>query len=134
MLSVTLIVLSILAVVFVGILIYTGIFYTEAEHGLEVYLADTFAKFPFVVIYSLLVFFAILLFVSVILMWLRKTTGLFLYFSWSFALVLLLLFGQQIDWFNIFILIVLVLALSLNFSYFSDKQSENTKEEQENPQ
>ena len=134
LLSVTLIVLSILAVTFVGGLIYIGIFYAEAERGLEVYLADTFAKFPFVVIYSFLVIFAVLLLVSVILMWQRKTLGLFLYFSWSFALVLLLLFGQQFDWFNALILIVLVLILSLNFSYFPNKHLEKTKEEKENYQ
>ena len=121
LLSATLIVLSVLAFVFNGVLIYTGIFYSEAERGLEIYLADTFAKFPFVVIYVLLIVFGLLLLSSVILMWMRKTLGLFLYFSWSFALILLLLFAEQYDWFNMLILIVLVVVLSLNFSYFSVK-------------
>jgi hypothetical protein len=121
LLSTTLIVLSVLALVFNGILIYTAIFYVEAERGLEIYLADTFAKFPFIVIYILLVFFSLLLLVSVVLMWLRKTLGLFLYFSWSFALILLLLFAEQFDWFNMLVLVVLVIALSLNFSSFSTK-------------
>jgi len=121
LLSTTLIVLSVLALVFNGILIYTAIFYVEAERGLEIYLADTFAKFPFIVIYILLVFFSLLLLVSVVLMWLRKTLGLFLYFSWSFALILLLLFAEQFDWFNMLVLVVLVIALSLNFSSFSAK-------------
>ncbi len=129
LLSTTLIVLSILAFVYSGILIYTGIFYAEAERGLEIYLADTFATFPFVVIYVLLIFFALLLLISVVLMWMRKTLGLFLYFSWSFALILLLLFAEQFDWFNMLILVVLVVALSLNFSYFSAKPIHKKEED-----
>lgn len=129
LLSATLIVLSILAFVFNGVLIYTGIFYSETERGLEIYLADTFAKFPFVVIYMLLIVFGLLLLTSVILMWIRKTLGLFLYFSWSFALILLLLFAEQFDWFNMLILVVLVVALSLNFSYFSAKPIHKKEED-----
>ena len=129
LLSALLIVLSIIALIFSGILIYTGIFYTEAELGLQVYLSDTFARFPFVVIYSLLVVFAVFLLMSVILMWIRKTLGLFLYFSWSFALILLLLFGEKIDWFNILVLIIIVVILSFNFSYFSEKSFNQNKEE-----
>lgn len=118
LLSTLLIVLSILAFVFNGILIYTGVYYKEAESGLEIYLADTFAKFPFIVIYILLVFFDLLLLISVVLMWMRKRLGLFLYFSWSFALILLLLFADQFDWFNTLVLLVIVVVLSMNFKYF----------------
>lgn len=126
LLSITLIVLSVLAFVFNSVLIYSGFFYAEADRGLEVYLADTFAKFPFALIFTLLIVFAILLLISVILMWMRKTLGLFLYFSWSFVMILLLLFAEQLDVFNILVLVVLVVALSLNFSYFSIKPDGQT--------
>lgn len=132
LLSITLIVLSILAFVFNSVLIYSGFFYAEAERGLEVYLADTFAKFPFAVIFTLLIVFAILLLISVILMWMRKTLGLFLYFSWSFAMILLLLFAEQIDVFNILVLVALVVALSLNLSYFSVKPMRQVSEDSDN--
>lgn len=132
LLSTTLIVLSVLSFVFNGVLIYSGFFYAEAERGLEVYLADTFAKFPFAVIFTLLIVFAILLLISVILMWMRKTLGLFLYFSWSFALILLLLFAEQVDVFNILVLVVLVVALGLNFSYFSVKPMRQVSEDSDN--
>lgn len=119
--STTLIVLSVLAVLFIGLLVYTFAFYTETQRGLEIYFADTFAIFPFVLIYTLLFIASIILLLSVVLMWMRKKTGLFLYFSWSLAMVLLLLFAKQIDWFSIMVLLVLVVALSLDFSYFSVK-------------
>lgn len=132
LLSITLIVLSVLAFVFNSVLIYSGFFYAEAERGLEIYLADTFAKFPFALIFTLLIVFAILLLISVILMWMRKTLGLFLYFSWSFAMILLLLFAEQIDVFNILVLVALVVALSLNFSYFSVKPMRQVSEDSDN--
>lgn len=120
--STTLIVLSVLAVLFIGLLIYSFAFYAETQRGLAVYFADTFAVFPFALIYTLLFIASFILLLSVVLMWMRKKVGLFLYFSWSFAMVLLLLFAKQIDWFNIIILLLLVVALSLNPSYFFFKR------------
>jgi hypothetical protein len=115
----TLIVLSFFALIFNGVLIYTGFFFSEAQRGLEIYLSDTFAKFSFPIIYILLSVLSLILLVSVVLMWLRKKLGVLLYFSWSFILVFLLLFAEQIDWLNIFILLIFCLVIALNRSYFS---------------
>jgi phosphoglycerol transferase MdoB-like AlkP superfamily enzyme len=121
-LMVVLILISIISVLFVSILIYAAVYYSQARAGFEVYLAETFAQFPFGLIYSLLILFALFLVFSVVLLWFRKKLGLFLYFSWSFATILLLLFAQQIDWFTIGSLSVLSLVLALNISYFTDNQ------------
>lgn len=118
LLSTTLIVLSVLALLFNAATIYAWIFYAEAQKGLEVYLYETFAKFPFIYFFSSFLAFALILLVSVILMWVRKRAGLYLYLSWTFLLVVLLLFADQIDWFNIVVLLVLAIALFLNRTHF----------------
>lgn len=118
-LTITLIVLSVIAIIFNGLLIYTGIYYVEAQRGLETYLAETFVKYPFVYIYAILSFASLILLVSVILMWMRKKAGLYLYFFWSFVVMLLLLFGEQTDWFNILVIMVILYILFQNSAYFS---------------
>ncbi len=121
-LKVVLILLSIISVLFLSIMIYSSFFYTQVKDGFEVYLAETFVKFPFGLIYSLLLLFVLFLTLAVILLWFRKKLGLFLYFSWTFATILLLLFAEQIDWFTIVSLLVLSLVLALNISYFTDNK------------
>ncbi len=127
LISTILIVLSIMAVVFSAVLIYTGIFFSEVQSGLEIYLSDTFVKISFSLIYVLLLFAALILIISVVLMWIRKKVGLFLFFSLSLILLFLLLFANPIDWFNIIILLILNLALILNLNYFSIKQEKKAE-------
>lgn len=129
LLSVLLILYSFMAILMLVLLIYTAIFYAEAERGLETYLLETFVKFPFGLIYSLLVLFSTVFSLAILLMWFRKKMGLLLYFSWTFAMILLLLFAEQIDWFNIIVLIVLSLALILNFKYFTSKEEQESDSE-----
>lgn len=121
LLSTTLIVLSILALLLNAAMLYTWIFYSEAQKGLAVYLSETFALFPFIYIYASFLTFSILLLLSVVLMWMRKKTGLYLYYAWSLALMLFILFSKQIDWYNLVVLLVLCILLITNNSYFSFK-------------
>jgi len=127
LLSTTLIVLSVLALLFNAATIYVWVFYAEAQKGLEAYLSETFAKVPFIYFFALFFSFSLILLVSVVLMWMRKKAGLLLYFIWTTLIIVLLLFAEQIDWFNIVILVVLAIALFLNRTYFSNKL-ENTSE------
>lgn len=129
LLSVLLILYSFMAFLMLAVLIYTAIFYTEAQRGLETYLLETFVKFPFGLIYALLVLFSTVFSLAILLMWFRKKMGLLLYFSWTFAMILLLLFAQQIDWFNIIVLAVLSIALILNFKYFASKEEQESDSE-----
>jgi len=62
-------------------------------------------------------------------MWLRKKVGLFLYLSFSLALALLLLFAEEIDWFNIAVLTILTVALLLSFPYFLSPYQDFSDEE-----
>lgn len=118
-LSTTLIVLTALAILLNAGMVYTWIFYSEAKKGLDVYLSDTFAKFPFIYVFALFLVFSLILLLSVILMWMRKKAGLILYLIWSFVLGFLLLFAEQIDWLNLFLLLIFCLTLIRNKSYFS---------------
>lgn len=126
-LTTLLIVLSFFGLLYSAALIYTGIFFSEAQRGLEIYLSDIFAKFPFPILYILVLLFALILIVSVILMWWRKKVGVYLYFFWSFVLLFLLLIAEEIDWYTIVVLLVLAVSLALNFSYFSDDSEKQQK-------
>lgn len=126
-------VLSVLALLYSGLLIYAGIFFTEVQKGLEIYLSDVFFKFPFKYIFLLLSVLALFLIISVVLMWMRKKTGLYLYIVWSFFLLALLLIGRPIDWYNIFLLLCIVIILLLNYSYFGVKQEKIMKKKPEIP-
>jgi len=126
-LTTLLIVLSFLTLLISGLLVYIGVYFIEAQKGLEIYLADTFVAFPFIYIYLSLIAFSAVLFVSIVLMWLRKKSGLTLYFIWTFIVMALLLFAKQIDWFNIVVLLVFAVGLHLNRAYFyfsQDKKAE----------
>jgi hypothetical protein len=125
LLSTTLIVLSVLALLFNAAIVYTWVFYAEAQKGLEVYLSETFVKFPFSYFFSSFSAFSFILLVSVVLMWMRKKAGLVLYFIWTFLIIVLLLFAEQIDWFNILLLLVMAIALALNKTYFSAQKEVN---------
>ncbi len=111
-------VLSVLVLLYSGLLIYVGIFFKEAQKGLEIYLSEIFTRFPFGYIFLLLSLLALFLIISVVLMWMRNKIGLYLYIIWSFFLFILLIIGRPIDWYNIFLLVCIVIILLLNASYF----------------
>lgn len=127
LLSSILIILSVLALLFNAAIVYVWVFYAEAQKGLEVYLSETFVKFPFIYFFVSFSIFTLILLVSVVLMWWRKRAGLLLYYGWTFLLLVLLLFAEQIDWFNIVVLLVLALALLLNRTYFSIKTEKHSE-------
>lgn len=118
-LIVTLIVLSVCAVLFNVAIVYTGIFYSDTQIGLELYLSETFLRFPFAMIYGLLLISSLLLTTSVVLMWFRKIIGLYLFSALSITLMFLLLFAKPIDLYNIILILAFCLVLYLNISSFS---------------
>lgn len=120
-------VLSIFALLYGGLLLYTGIFFTEAKKGLETYLSDVFSMYSFGFIYIMLCISAGILIVSVILMWMRNKAGFYLYFFGSFFLLLLLILAPPIDWLNIIVLAVTLIILLFNYSYFGVKEKKQNE-------
>jgi hypothetical protein len=127
LLKTSLFILSSLLFVFDLGIIYSAYFYSEAKKGLEAYLAETFIRFPFWLIFSVLIFIALVFSLSVILMWFRNKVGLFLFSSLSFAFALLLLFAEQVDWFNLITLLALSVALLVHIPYFTEKHLRTKK-------
>ncbi|HAG15934.1 MAG TPA: hypothetical protein DCG69_05335 [Bacteroidales bacterium] len=127
LLKTSLFVLSVMLVLFDAGIVYTWFFFDEAKKGLETYLSAAFLRFPFWLIFSLLIFIALIFSLSVLLMWFRNKFGLFLFSSLTFAFALLLLFAEQVDWFNLIVLLVMSITLLMYTPYFTENHQINKK-------
>jgi len=114
--------LSIISVVFLGLTIYVGVFYAEAQKGMEDYLSELFNAYPFSIIYAVFLTINLLLCLAILLMWFRKTAGIFLFYFWSICIFIALMIDLPHDWFNVAVLIAINFLITLYFPYFLNRR------------